>query len=878
MVDLTGQPIYRLENSYILLLFSVDGKRLSGFTVQNKLNNRTLTPAPGSDLFALRLKAAVGGDFIRAGSLKLRAATLEQTGEQQTLTLAFQPVRVRGCKLSLFYEAQLLQYDAFVRARLRLQIEKGKGEKAFLDWIDFAPFVLPQGAAGWALPPQKKAHIGPVPLSLGQPVFVDHCFFGCEFPAAQNTIRNGVVCAKRWYGRTLDVLCGSGGAFQSDCFVFGVAESPVFETVRTAFFQYIEKIARPSAPRVQYNTWFDRMLDIDEQTVRTDMLELDKARSKAGCDALDCFVLDDGWNNYSADFWTMNGDFPGGLQPLGALTERLGMSLGLWLGPRGGYNSRTASFAQQIEKAGNGCFNRRSHDICVASARYADRLTQFMADCQRAGNLSYWKIDGMALEPCRDKRHDHPIGGKDDLYYYSGLWETWINLFSALHAQSKQPLFLNLTSFCQPSPWLLQWVQSVWIQNSDDIGFSKPARSCSEMNAALTYRDGRYYDFYAVRQFCFPPARLYHHDPIFGNCAKLKMDAEELRTYLFAVMARGAALTEEYFSCSKLNDDTWPIVRAAELFGKQYRAVLRHTVLFGGDPGKGELYGYAAFDSAEGLLTVRNPSDRPQSCTVILDETIGVKKSVACLPMAQLLPQIKTGAFGTFSFGDAVEVSLEPFETKIFHFGALPAAAVTAVRVQNAQTLTVRTNRPLFWDSVACEENPVVSASPLPDGCSAVLTFARPFTPQNELILTGAVNPLGDAQVLPVSFLYFEDDRISGCGFQGNGGFSVKITFDPLVDKQLFRQGDDVALEIAQNHILFRVGDACLRSESDVTDMVQLCAVREDSGVLKLYLNGKLDAGMRPIGASLRITQTTPAIMDPARTKLYSRALAYDEV
>ena len=91
-------------------------------------------------------------------------------------------------------------------------------------------------------------------------------------------------------------------------------------------------------------------------------------------------------------------------------------------------------------------------------------------------------------------------------------------------------------------------------------------------------------------------------------------------------------------------------------------------------------------------------------------------------------------------------------------------------------------------------------------------------------------------------------------------------------------QGGDAAGTIDQNHVRFRVGQSCLRSRADVRDMVQLCAVREDSGVLKLYLNGQLDSGLLPPGEPHEISLAPPSCADPARTKLYCRPLAFDEV
>lgn len=877
MAQNAQHPVYLLRNDYISFSLPVLKGRVGPFTLLERTRGLSFTPAAGSSLFTLRFRGPFGGKTIRAEARRVCDAEPVREGDLQVLRITFAPFRVRGCRLSLTYEASLGDRDSFVRARLILQSENVKG-RAVLDAVDFAPFVLPQGSAGWALPAQKKAHIGPVPLSLGQPVFIDHCFFGCEFPAARNTIADGTASARRYYGKPLVQLLGKSGRLATDRCVYGAASSPVAGAVRAAFFGYIETIARPATPRVQYNGWFDHMLDVDEQTLLQDILQLDRDRNEAGCAAMDCFVVDDGWNDYDASFWSFNEKFPNGLTPLAKLANAVGASLGLWIGPRGGYNGKTASFAKAMEAAGNGFYQKKSRDVCVASRRYCDNLAQFMTAQIRQNRLTYWKIDGIAREPCRNQRHDHAKGGKDDLYYYADLWETWIDLFERLHQSSAQPLFLNLTSYAQPSPWLLQWVQSLWIQNSDDLGFAKTEKGESLSSAALTYRDGRFYDFYAVRQFCVPPARLYHHDPIYGAQTKLDMTDAQFRDYLFSVAARGANLTEFYFGCGKMDAGKWRVCRAAELFAAQNRGLLRRTVMFGGDPLQGALYGYAAFDANAGLITLRNPSARPQTWTGTLDETLGVKKSFACAPAAQLLPPEETGTLGSFSYGDLLVVSLQPFETKILRFGALPAPVATRVRAVSEREIEVQTDRLLFWPDVQCESNPVEAVRPLCDGCTAVLRLRYALTEQNELLLSGLRDPLGQSQTLALRFPYAADGVLRNGGLQGKGGFSVKITFDPLLDKQLFRQGGDVSLTIEQNHVLFRVGDAFVRSASDVRDMVQLCAVREDSGVLKLYLNGGLDSGCLPPGEPCDITLAAPSAADPVRTKVYCRPLAFDEV
>ncbi len=878
MKDLTGASCYTIENSYLSLSFPVKANRLSGFLLCNRLSARRLSVADGSALFLLQCKGLFGGETLRAEDFKIKQVLRRQTGEQQVLSIQFAPVRVRGCRVELTYEVRLLQYDAFARARLIFNCDKGKSDRVFLEYIDFAPFVLAEGSSGWALPKQASSLIGGTPLSLGQPFFIDHCFFGSEFPAAYNTIQNGVACSKRYYGRTLDELTDSTGCFMTDGFVFGAAETPDVSSVRTAFFAYIEKIARPSRPRVQYNTWFEHMLDIDEKTLLQDIADLEKGRNEAGCDALDCVVIDDGWNDYSADFWAFNDKFPNALSNLAAQARFMGGTFGLWIGPRGGYNAQTKSFAKAIEKSGRGYYNKQSRDICVASPVYTEHLAAFMAACQRDFDVSYWKIDGIARASCSNQHHGHPVGGKNDLLYYTGLWETWIRLFDSLNQNSTGPLFLNLTSYALPSPWMLQWVQSVWLQNSSDFDFAKSGKQKRGMDAALTYRAGRYYDFYHTRQFCFPASRLYHHDPIYAAKADLEMTDAAFYTYLFAVTARGSRLTELYLGNSRMTPVKWRICRAAEQFGKQYRRALDHTLLFGGDPLAGELYGFAAFDTAEGLLTVCNPSDAPQSLTLRLDETLGVKRSMQNLPLAQLVPQADTGVFGAFSYGDDLQLSLRGHELQIFHFGALGPVCAQRVRALSDRRVEVFCDQVTDWTGVSCAENPVEHIEPLIGGWSAVLTLRNAFSGETSLTLDGLRNALGEAQTLALRFLAFPDGRITQGGLSGTGGFSIKINFDPLLNKELFRQGGDVSVVIEEDHVVFTVGKARLRSVRDVRDMVQLCAVREDSGVLKLFLNGQPDAGLLPPDGIYPIANANPSAADPARTKLYCRALAYDEV
>jgi cytochrome oxidase assembly protein ShyY1 len=58
------------------------------------------------------------------------------------------------------------------------------------------------------------------------------------------------------------------------------------------------------------------------------------------------------------------------------------------------------------------------------------------------------------------------------------------------------------------------------------------------------------------------------------------------------------------------------LLAEAANWSRRNAEVLRDTHWVGGDPGKLEVYGWAAWSPAKAILTLRNPSDRPQSISI----------------------------------------------------------------------------------------------------------------------------------------------------------------------------------------------------------------------------------------------------------------------
>ena len=874
--------ILKIENGFLSKELSLAGGKISSSLVQNKLTGKKISGAKGSEEFKIRFASLFGGEYVCASELKIERAYGDNIDCGTKLTVEFKPFRVKKGKLFLKLVFELGNLDRSLKKYLVLS-SLDENCAAVVDYIDFEPFVVPDVSKASFLPPQSKSHIDGFALSLGQPVFYESLCFGTEFPGTENNFENGALFV-RWYsGKPISRLLKKG-EYQTYKAICLVCSDESDDVRKIEFYDYIRKISRPLELRTQYNSWYDHMLNISAENIEGSFLEIEKGLSAVGTRPLDCFVVDDGWNNYNKGFWCFNEKFPNELYPSSALARSFGSSFGLWLGPRGGYTLDTVKFARRIEKAGNGYLNRRARDICVASEKYIDKLSYLMLSYEDRFSLSYWKLDGFANKPCRNKDHGHAVGGKNDMYYYSELWERWIAVFSALQKNAKEKMFINLTCYAPPSPWFLQWVNSVWMQNSADIGFVQKTPSGKKLSAAkkdmaLTYRDDMYYDFYRERGFCFPPSNLYNHDPIYGNEAKMEMTDDQFREYLFTNAARGTSFWELYFSYNLMNEAKWRITNCVLSFVRENLRLFSRTVMFGGRPSLLQVYGFGCFVGSQGIVTLRNPSTESAEYILSLDSSVGADETLRSAAVVTVLPYSSSGQSGSFGFGDTLKVTLSPFETRVLFFGAAKKEMrAVYCKTKSENTLEVTFNQIVICEKLFCAQNPIKNVRLLEDYRSVLLTFEKPFEKENSLTLGGVLDILKNEGEASLEFTYFENDVIENSAIKGDGDFSVTVTLNGEKDCVLYSQGDELKLSVENGFVYFKVGENTLISTRNIADVVQICAVRERAGSLKLYFNKKNECGLYPGEERFSLSGEEQSFFEKGRVKLFNRALFYDEV
>lgn len=866
-----------IENEGLRKTLVLEKNKIVSSEILNKISSLTVKAQQGSEEFIIRFKTGLfSKPVLKSSELKIASSQKWLTDDGEKYTILFAPYKIADSKLTVKLVYSLRSDSNIIRKHIELAFDK-RGDKAvILDCIDFESFKFDSALSCWSIPKQENSHVPGFALEMGQPLYVDSLFFGIEFPATLNKITENTTSLRYYSGKKLtDIM--TNNLYVSREAVMGAADGKTFPQVQRAFFEYIKTISKPIKLRRQYNSWYDHMLNITRENVYGSFLEIEKAMTKVGEKPLDCYVADDGWNDYSKGFWGFNEKFPDELYPFSSLALSLSSNFGLWLGPRGGYTNDTIKFARHIEKAGNGYVNKNSHDICVASDKYINKTSELLLDYQKRFDLNYWKLDGFAQKPCKDKRHDHMTGGDSYMYFYCDVWEKWTAVFDKLYANSKGNYWINLTCYAPPSPWFLRYVSSLWMQVSDDVGFIGKKGQLSDKDRMLSYRDEKYMDFCNDRQFQFPQRALYNHDPIYGNEAKVEMSDEDFRVYLFTMAMRGTCFWELYYSYNMMNEAKWRINYSVLRFLEDNIDVLANSVIFGGRPAKNQVYGFSAFADNEGILCLRNPSGDGTVYTVRLDEAIGVNKNLIYAPSVQLLPYSNKGIGDIYSYGDTVKVSLAPYETKIIHFGRktkeLSAEYVTVI---DSNTLQVTFNQPVNIENAVCESSAIKEIRLLEDYITAEMVFEESFKNVNFLKLCEIKDVIGNLFHIDITFGCYNDHIVTD-GLYAKDAFSVKSTLTDEKECTLMSQGNDVSLRIAEDsHVYFKVGNVTLKSSQSIRDKVQVMAVREKTGALKLYLDGELDSG---IYAGLHfIEHQKAAVYNEGKVVIYNKAFSYDEV
>ena len=871
--------------------------------------------------------------------------------EGKIIEFPFETYETLGVEFDITQKIVMYEGDHYMRKFIEIE---SSDTDIRIDYIDCESLNVNEEDATWTIPTDAGGivEMETFKANLGQPVYIQGMFFGSEFPLSDTQIVDDNARMRYYSGKNFgdferDNQLTTEGEYVTWQTVVGAARSTEQQVIQSDFYDYIDDIATPTDFRIQYNSWFDNMMLIDDQNILESFIEIDKQFSSTGIRPLDSYVVDDGWINYNdtnivdanragttlneSGFWEFNSKFPNKLYPSSELVQNFGSNFGVWVGPRGGYNFY-GHLANILTKSGKG--SKAGGSIDVADRTYIENLIDMFIEFQTEYQVNYWKWDGFSDnaqynsfrkgEGVVGRENNHMYGGYKGMYHVTDLWEAWIDLFEIVrdHATDEQinKLWLSLTCYVNPSPWFLQWANSVWLQCIHDRGDAGPISGY--MDRMLTYRDAAYYDFIHNHEFQFPLANIYNHDPVYGKegtgMNANSMTDEQFQNYLYMMATRGTAFWELYYSADLLSEGKYLVNAEFLEWAEENFHILRNAKMFGGNPDdairlgsigtttKNETYGFSAWDGTEGIISMRNPNNVAQELTFVLDRNLGVGETNETFYRTVVnnynVPEGADDAYQTLQYGDTVTVTLQPGETRIWKLSTVEdtvAPTVEKAQATSENEIIVKFTERVVEPTVTVAGHNVASVERLADKVTYKVTLADSMTSSEKVTISVAGAKDASNNVIghnSTELTYYADykvyeaeDVVNGTieeNVYGKYGYSVAATVDTAnLEGNTALAKQEGAYEIgidAEGKPYFQVDEARATASVSILDGEehQIVGVKENNGLIKVYVDGTLNKSDYELSnVDKYVEENNTEILNSMNYfAVFNKSLGYDEV
>ena len=472
-------------------------------------------------------------------------------------------------------------------------------------------------------------------------------FLAVEHPLAENTVgrRSRVRCA---LPRGNVLKAGRTWRYTS---VLGVARP---RQMRRDFLSYLEsRRAQPYRPFLHYNSWYHLNIDRpDNHMTEAECLatiellgqELTIARGVK----LDAFVWDDGWDDFDS-LWGFHQDFPDGFQELVKASEKHGVAQGVWMSPWGGYGEPKQKRTTYGTSRG---YETNRNGFSMSGTKYRAAFRDVCLKMMRQHGVSFFKFDGMGG------------GGAGATGELADDVDAVLELTRELREQDPD-LFISATVGTWASPFWLLYADSIWRQGGD-TGFHGPG---SPRQQWITYRDMFCYRSIVQAGPLYPLNSLMLHGPCIGeraNPARMEREEKSVADEIWTFFGSGTGLQELYISPHLLTPSMWDELAAAAKWSRKNTDVLVDTHWIGGDPGAGEVYGWASWQHRGGILVLRNPSDEAGTFELELARDLELPdRHLTDYLLKPVRPEQRPGVLRAESV-TPLPLELQPFEVLVF--------------------------------------------------------------------------------------------------------------------------------------------------------------------------------------------------------------------
>ncbi len=644
VVPAAADDTIALQNTHVRRVFELDGGVWR--TTEIARADGTDKLKVQSDEFLIRMMD--GTEFTVADFRVASAPVIRRTGDQQILTIRYLPK-----------DGQPASAPKEVRVRYRLEDEPYLRKQILLVW--------PAEAAIDHLEVERFRTTAPCKLGgRGEPIFIGPDWFvGLEYPGAETTHDQGQVSLAHFPGLAKQAANGNYHKIESKTAVIGTGHPK--DPIELAFTDYLDTIRHPSRILLHYNSWYDfRTTELTHDA----MVNTFDAFKKNVLDPfdvkMDTFVPDDGWQDPQSIWVPRKELYPNGFGPLAKALESRGTRLGLWI-PHNGFNLDADWGAKRgYEKSNEGRY------YCLAGPKYNKAIRSVLERLISEGNMAYFKHDFNQLQ-CSAEGHGHL---PDKKHGHEANLDALLDML-AFERSLKPDIYLNVTSYVWHSPWWLMHADTIWMA-AGDFGYNNDWPQLSPREWAMSYRDAHFHKLYNERNTLVPLSAMMTHGVIHGRYQRLGGNEETLREwsdYVVMYYGRGVQLMEWYITPYLMSKERWEVLGRATRWALDNRDILDNVVRVGGDPRKGEAYGYAHWTGDRGLLVMRNPDLRPKKIDVPFDKSVGYRadrgkpfKGRVIYPHLERLPE-------TFVSGKPIHLNIPPCSVMVYELGTDAAPA-----------------------------------------------------------------------------------------------------------------------------------------------------------------------------------------------------------
>jgi hypothetical protein len=420
---------------------------------------------------------------------------------------------------------------------------------------------------------------------------------------------------------------------------------------RRAFLYYLERErARPYKQFLHYNCWWDITTDgassFTSQQLIERMNEWNEKLIRPYGVRLQSFVFDDGWDNLDNVWYYDTVKFPKGFKPEAELCRNFNSGIGVWMSPFGGYGSNKK---RRIAAANSQGLETNDKGLSLAGPNYYNRFLNRALDMLDNYKVNYFKFDG--------------FGGSEPKYLPD--MEAGARLIKTLR-QHNPDVFINITVGSWPSPFWLKFADCTW-RGSGDLNMAGKGTRTSRF---MTYRDGTLFNNIVCKAPFYPLNSIMVVGIAYANLGLPKMcindSISDFRDMVWSFFGAGSALQELYISPDRMKPEFWPLLAEAAKWAKSNENILCDTHWIGGSPLNMEVYGFASWTPDKGIITVRNPYDKPKDFEFILDNILEIPdKYKGVFQLKSVRSDDAEKVEWKIISGESKRLSLKPFETKI---------------------------------------------------------------------------------------------------------------------------------------------------------------------------------------------------------------------